>query len=109
VTDSGTVFVRVRLKVTLKVSDATPKRGSLVRFYGTVASAHDGKIALIQKKTATGYKTVARTTLLDNGAATSKYSKKLKIRSSGTYRVIAQSGDSDHDNGTSRIRTLKVH
>jgi hypothetical protein len=107
--ESAAVFVRVRLKVAFSVSDLTPKRGSLVRFYGTVAPAHDGKPVLIQKKTATGYKTVGRTTLIDNGAATSKYSKKLRVRSSGTYRVVVQSVDQDHDDGTSRSRTVKVH
>jgi len=107
--DSASVFVRVRLRVTFKVSDSTPKRGARVRFSGTVAPAHDGKPVLIQKKTTTGYKTVARTALLDNGTATSKYSKSLKIRSTGTYRVLVQSVDQDHDDGTSRSRTLKVH
>jgi hypothetical protein len=108
-TESGTVFVRVRLRVSFKVSDSTPKRGTRVRFYGTAAPAHDGKPVLIQKNTATGYKTVARTTLVDNGTASSKYSRKVKISSSGTYRVIAQSVDQDHDDGTSRTRTLTVH
>jgi len=108
-TDSTSVFVRVRLRVSFKVSDATPKRGARVRFYGTAAPAHDGKPVLIQKKTATGYRTVTRATLLDNGTASSKFSKKLRIRRSGTYRVVAQSVDPDHDNGTSRSRTLRVH
>jgi hypothetical protein len=107
--ETGTVFVRVRLNVALGVSDLTPARGTLVRFRGTVAPAHDGKPVLIQKKTSTGYRTVARTTLLDNGTATSKYSKKLRIRSNGTYRVVAESADQDHDDGTSRTRTLRVH
>jgi hypothetical protein len=107
--ESTTVFVRVRLRVSFKVSDSTPKKGSMVGFSGTVASAHDGKPVLIQKKTATGYKTVARTTLLDNGTDTSKYSKRLRIRANGTYRVIAQSLDPAIDNGTSRTRTLRVH
>jgi hypothetical protein len=107
--ESGTVFVRTRLSVSFKASDLTPKRGALVRFSGTVAPAHDGKPVLIQKKTSTGYKTVTRTTLLDNGTATSKYSKKLRIRSSGTYRVVAQSVDQDHDDGASRTRTFRIH
>ena len=107
--ESTSVLVRVRLRVSFKVSDSTPKKGSFVRFSGTVAPAHDGKPVLIQRKTSTGYRTVARTTLLDNGTATSKYSKRIRIRSNGTYRVIAQSGDQDHDNGTSRTRTLRVH
>jgi hypothetical protein len=108
-TESGTVFVRVRLRVSFKVSDSTPKKGSMVRFSGTAAPAHDGKPVLIQKRTSSGYRTVARTTLLDNGTATSKYSKKLRIRANGTYRVVVQSVDQDHDNGTSRSRTLRVH
>jgi hypothetical protein len=107
--ESGTMFVRTRLRVSFKVSDLTPKRGALVRFSGTVAPAHDGKPVLIQKKTATGYKTVSRTTQLDNGTATSKYSKKLRVRSNGIYRVVGQSVDQDHDDGTSRTRTLRVH
>jgi hypothetical protein len=107
--ESATVFVRVRLSVSFKVGDSTPKKGARVRFYGTAAPAHDGKPVLIQKRTASGYKTVTRTTLLDNGAATSKYSKRLRIRASGTYRVVVQSVDQDHDNGTSRSRTLRVH
>src|SRR4051794_20157864 len=57
-TDSGTVFVRVRLRVSFRVSDSTPKRGARVRFSGTIAPAHPGKPILIQKKTSTGYRTI---------------------------------------------------
>jgi hypothetical protein len=108
-TESGTMFVRVRLKASFGVSDLTPKRGASVRFFGTVAPAHVGKPVLIQRRTATGYKTVTRTVLLDNGTATSKYSKKLRIRANGVYRVVVQSVDQDHDDGTSPTRTLRVH
>ena len=107
--DSAAVTVQVRLRVSFSVSDTTPKKGALVRFSGTVAPAHDGKPVLIQKKTSTGYKTIARTTLLDNGTDTSKYSKKIRVRSNSTYRVVVQSVDQDHLNGTSRSRTLRVH
>ncbi|HET9025209.1 MAG TPA: hypothetical protein VFN64_11590, partial [Burkholderiaceae bacterium] len=106
---STSAFVRVRLRVSFKVSDSTPKKGARVRFSGTVAPAHDGKPVLIQKKTSKGYVTVTRTTLLDNGTDTSKYSKRVRIRRSGTYRVVVQSLDQEHDNGTSRSRTLRVH
>lgn len=104
-TDSGAVFVRVRLRVSFHVSDSTPKKGARVRFYGTVLPAHPGKPVLIQKKTSTGYKTITKTKL----SSTSKYSKRLRIRRSGTFRVVVQSLDQDHDNGTSRRRTLRVH
>ena len=107
--ESAAVTVQVRLRVSFSVSDTTPKKGALVRFSGAVAPAHDGKPVLIQKKTSSGYKTIARTTLLDNGTDTSKYSKKIRVRSNGTYRVVVQSVDQDHLNGTSRSRTLRVH
>jgi len=108
-TTSGSVFVRVQIRVSFRVSDSTPARGQMVRFFGTAAPAHDGKPVLIQKRTAAGYKTVARTVLVDNGTATSKYSKRLRIRASARYRVVVESLDQDHDNGTSRSRTLRVH
>ncbi|HEX6711794.1 MAG TPA: hypothetical protein VF066_00365 [Thermoleophilaceae bacterium] len=107
--ESTSVLVRVRLRVSFKVSDSTPKKGAKVRFFGTVAPAHDGKQVLIQKKTSSGYRTISSTTLLDNGTDTSKYSKRVTIRSNGTFRIIARSLDQDHDNGTSRTRTLRVH
>jgi hypothetical protein len=108
-TDSAPVAVHVRLRVAFNVGDSTPKKGQRVRFSGTVAPDRDGKPVLIQKKTRSGYKTVARTTLLDNGTANSKYSKRLRIRSTGTYRIVAESGAQDFDNGVSRSRTLRVH
>ena len=106
---SSAVFVRVRLRVSFRVSDSTPKRGARVRFYGTVAPAKDGNPVLIQKKTATGYRTVSRTVLRDNGTATSKYSKRLRIRSTATYRVFVKSLSQAIDNGISRSRRLRVH
>lgn len=81
---SGSVFVRVRLRVTFNVSDSTPKRGARVRFSGVVSPVHAGKPVLIQKKTSTGYRTVARTTT----SSTSKWAKTLRIRSRSTYRVV---------------------
>ena len=109
-TTSGTVFVRVAVRVAFSVGTTHPRRRQMVRFYGTAAPAHDGKPVLIQKRTSTGsYRTVAQTVLLDNGTATSKYSKRPRIRRSGTYRVIVESLDQDHDNGASRSRSLRVH
>jgi len=104
-TESSAVFVRARLRVSFRVSDSTPRKGQRVRFSGRVSPAHAGKPVLIQKKTATGYRTVTRATL----SSKSTYSKRVRIRSRGTYRVVAESADQDHDNGTSRARTLRVH
>lgn len=102
-------LVVVRTKVGLIVSDTTPRRGRRVRFRGTVAPAHDGGTALIQRRTSTGaFATVARTTLVDAGDAVSRYSRRVRIRRDGVYRVKVP-GDTDHVNGFSRLRTLDVH
>jgi hypothetical protein len=106
---SSTVDVAVRLRVGLRVSDRTPKRGTRVRFSGKVAPAHDGAGVRIQRRARSGsWVTVARTTLRDAGTEVSKYSKRVKVRRSGTYRVRVRSGDADHRTGTSRRRTLTV-
>jgi hypothetical protein len=107
-TTSPTADVAVRLRVGIGVSDRTPKRGSRVRFSGRVAPAHDGAQVRIQRRTATGWTTVARTTLADAGTEVSKYSKRVRVRRSGTYRVRVLSGDTDHLAGTSPRRRLTV-
>jgi hypothetical protein len=106
---SATADVAVRLRVGVHVSDRSPSRGERVRFSGTVAPAHDGAPAKVQRRTAGGgWHTVARTTLQDAGTDVSRYAKRVRVRHSGTYRVRALSGDADHLAGTSRRRRLTV-
>jgi len=111
---STEVRVNVRVKVTLRVSDKTPARGRSVRFSGLVIPAHNGKIAKIQRRTATGtWKTVVSATLKPalavNGVTRSRYSRRLTIRRNGTYRVRVSPGDGDHSVGRSPTRRLVVH
>jgi len=102
-------LVLVRLKVGFVVADTTPRRGQRVRFRGTVAPQHDGRRALIQKQTSTGgFRTVARARLVDAGEQLSRYSKRIRIRRDGVYRVKV-AGDDDHVDGSSALRTLDVH
>ena len=109
-TTSPTADVGVRLRVGVKVSDRTPKRGARVRFSGKAAPAHDGAAVRIQRRTRTGsWVTVARTTLRDAGTDVSTYAKRVKVGRTGTYRVRVPSSDADHLTGTSRRRTLTVH
>ena len=106
---SSARLVLVRTLVGLRVSDSTPRRGSFVTFSGSVFPAHDGARALIQRRTRSGsFVTVARPGLQDAGTQKSTYSKRLRIRSDGVYRVKVAS-DGDHVNGYSRTRTLVVH
>ncbi len=108
-TTSTLVTVSVAYRVGLSVSDSTPRRGTRVRFSGSVGPRKDGSTAFIQKRRSNGsFITVARATLVAGTATRSVYSKRLRIRSSGVYRVRV-SGDAAHVAGNSRTRTLTVH
>jgi len=106
---SAPKLVRVRTRVSIRLSDSTPKRGRLVRFSGSVYPAHDGLRALIQKRNSTGrFVTVARRTLRDEPGNRSSYSRRIRIYRDGVFRVKVRS-HSDHINGFSKLRTIDVH
>ena len=101
--------VAVAPLVGLKVSDATPRKGQRVRFSGTVRPQHDGTRVAIQRKKADGtWATVKTAVLRDAGSAFSRYSKRFRIRRTGTYRTVI-AAHADHAEGVSRERTLTVH
>jgi hypothetical protein len=99
--DSPVVEVPVRVLVKRAVSDRTPESGARVKFSGSVAPAHDGKVAQIQRRTSSGWKNVSKVTLVDGGDAVSKYSKRVRITKSGRYRVRFDPADGDHAAGNS--------
>jgi hypothetical protein len=102
--------VRVRHAVSLSVSDATPARGQLVRFFGLVRPKHDGKTVLIQRRAPSGGWTTIRRTLLKPVATGNRsgYSTRLRITISRSYRARFP-GDGAHLTGTSATRSLVVH
>jgi hypothetical protein len=105
---SPDVAVAVAPLVGLKVGDATPRKGQRVRFKGTVRPQHDGTRVAIQRKRADGTWVTVRSPLLrDAGSTYSRYSKRIRIRRSGTYRTVI-AAHADHAEGVSRERTLKV-
>ena len=106
-TRSPNVLVNVRIRMSMRVSDSTPRVGQVVRFNGRACSAHDGLVVAIQRRSSTGrYVTVRRTTL--RAATTcSAYSRAFRIYRDGRYRVTAD--DADHARGYSRSRVLDAH
>jgi hypothetical protein len=106
--ESPEVLVPVKVGVTIKVSDRTPKSGARVRFSGTVAPPHDGKVAQVQRRTSSGWKNLAKVTLVDGGDVVSNYSKRVKITKSGRYRVFFNPADGDHVAGASRKVRITV-
>ena len=109
--DGGTspeTTVAVAPLVGLRVSDATPSKGQRVRFRGTVRPQHDGTRVAIQRKRADGTWATVRTPLLrDAGSSFSRYSKRIRIRRSGTYRTVI-AAHVDHAEGVSRERALTI-
>jgi len=109
-TVSGEVTVGVRIRVGRLVSDPTPRRGTKVVFSGRAYPAHDGAVVSIRKRTSTGsFRTIARTTLRDDGPTRSRYRRAVRITRSGVYQVRVTRNDTDHLSGTSRTRTITVH
>lgn len=103
---SPAVLVKVRIRMSLRVSDATPAVGQLVRFRGRGCPAHDGLPVRIQRKTAKGtFRTVRRTTLR-GATGCSAYTRRFRIYRDGTYRVT--SDDGDHARGFSATRFLNT-
>jgi hypothetical protein len=110
-TTSPVQRVNVRWALTLKLSDSTPKRGTRVRFSGRVRPADPGASVLIQRRTKTGkFRTVTTALLKPSTTAQgeSVYSKRLRIKRSGVYRVRVP-GNGEHATATSRKRKIKVH
>jgi len=86
---SAVVTVGVRYAVSFFVSSGIVHRGALVRFFGSVRPAANGRLVLIQRLTSTGvYRTVATAVLHATTSSTrSSYSRRLRIFATGVYRV----------------------
>lgn len=109
VVKSPEALVHVRLRVGIGLSDATPRRGQRVRFFGSVAPKHNGRKVFIQRRRRDGrWRTVARTLTRNATGNKSAYSKRVLIRRSGVYRVRVR-GDADHSTGNSGVRRVVVH
>lgn len=105
---SPEVLILVRLRVGIRLSDSTPRRGQRVRFFGSVAPKHNGRKVFIQRRRRDGrWRTVARTVTRNAAGNRSRYSKRVRIVRSGAYRVRVR-GHADHRTGTSRRRAIRV-
>ena len=103
---SAVATENVKFFVSLRISDSTVSKGSRVRFSGVCRPAHTGGLVRIQRKTRSGYRTVSRTLLRASSTGQSKYSKKVRINTAGSYRVVVPH-DASHATGTSPRRTIR--
>jgi hypothetical protein len=105
-TTSAESLVTVAPLVGFKVSDSTPRAGQRVRFSGTVRPRHNGRRVYVQRKLGAGaFVTLRRATLKGGTSSYSKYSLRVRVRHTATYRVRIL-GHADHVMGISRERVL---
>src|SRR3954454_6986830 len=106
---SPEVLEHVRLRVSIGLSDSTPRRGQPVSFHGFVASKHNGRRVYVQRRLRDGrWVTVARTLTRNATGNRSKYRRGVTIFRTALYRVRVR-GHADHSTGTSRARAIRVH
>lgn len=84
---SGARLVLVRPLVGLRVSTQSPRAGSLVRFSGIVLPARNGATVLVQERSSTGRFVTVRRATLRAASPRSTYAVRVRVRSSGAYRV----------------------
>ena len=92
------------MKVTLNAR-TTVRRGRRVSFSGTVAPEHDGRPVYIQRRKGGRWATVKQAALKDAGSEFSKFSTRVRVRRSATYRAKVFR-DADHLAGASRKVTV---
>jgi hypothetical protein len=106
---SPELLEHVRLRVSIRLSDSTPRRGQRVRFYGFVAPKHNGRRVTVQRRRRDGrWTTIARALTRNATGNRSKYSRRVRIYRTALYRVRVR-GHADHSTGTSRARSIRVH
>ncbi len=104
---TGLIRVNVRIRLSLLLSDYTPRSGQLVRFRGRACPPHDGLSVSIQKRTRTGSFRTIRRTRLRPASRCSVYSTRIRLFRDNTFRVTAD--DRGHARGFSLTDTVNAH
>jgi hypothetical protein len=102
---SPIVTVGVKFIVHTKVSRRHVKRGHRVRFSGSLGPRRDGAQIAFQKRSHGRWVTVGGTVTRHGG----RYSKRVKIRRGGSYRVWAGVTDQQYTSNHGRTIRLQTH
>ena len=100
----------VALKVGFKARKLHRSRrgGRIVRFSGTVAPPRNGNAVLIQRRTHHRWRTVGLTLTHARSTGVGRFSKRLRLRSSGKFRARVRTAGGDYVDGTSRSVRVKI-
>jgi hypothetical protein len=97
----------VRYAVSLRTSAKRVRHGRRVRLSGAVRPAADGARVRLQRRTSTGFRTVARLVLRAVKGNRSAFGKRVRVRRKSTYRVV-KPADAGHLAGRSGRRTIRI-
>ena len=103
---SPIVTAGVAARVSARVSRTRIRRGSRVRFSGTIRPARPGAQIAFQKRRDGRWVTIGGTIARRAGTSFSRYSRLQKINRGGTFRVFAGLVDGNYVSGTGR--TLQI-
>jgi hypothetical protein len=106
---SQIVTLGVAVRVKTNVSRTRVRSGGLVRFSGTIRPARPGARYAIQKQTRTGnWATVAGSITRTGTATFSGFSRRVRVRRGGTYRVFVQIVDGNLTSGIGRAIRIRT-
>lgn len=106
---SPIVSVGVAVLVSTHLSTSRVRRGSRVRFSGTIRPARDGAQIAFQKLRGGRWITIGGTITRHGGKSFSRYARRVRIRRGGTFRVFAGIVDGNYVSSTGRARHISTH
>jgi len=106
---SPIVAVGVAPKVSVRTKRVSrTARSATFRFSGSVTPAHDGVLIQIQRRKNGSWVKVANSVAKHRSTSSSRYSKRVRLRRGGTFRVYAGTNDGDHIASASRSVRVRV-
>jgi hypothetical protein len=105
---SPIVSLGVKVRVLTKAKPGKVRKGRRVRFSGTVVPAADGAQVLVQKLVNNVWTNVAETVTRHLDGASSSYRRRVKVRKSGSYRILVNVTDGAHVPNIGRTIKIRV-
>jgi hypothetical protein len=105
------LLVTVRRKVSIKVSDRTPRKNELVRFSGFISPSYPlgpGAVATLQRRDKSGAFTNVKAALLKAAGDFTSYRVHIRLKSPGVYRIAVPSS-TYYGSGASVAIVVRVH
>jgi hypothetical protein len=104
---SPIITVYAQVHVTMHVRRHHTRRGKVVRFYGAVMPANDNMPFAVQRFHKGQWRTVAGGLTRHHSTTSSTYSKRVRIRHTGRYRVFVEITSGQYASAAGR--TVRIH